>query len=80
MIPCEECIVLAICKGKYSSPSKTIIECEDLWNYVVEETAQPNEVDDWLKSASRQVRSKRIEEVQKMFPNVRDLKWGDDLL
>jgi len=78
-LPCEKCIVYAICRAKYNTSVGPTIECEDLWNYVVEETTPPKN-SDWLNSKERQVRIKRMNKVKELFPEVIDIQWGGDKL
>lgn len=77
--PCEECIVYAVCKQKHSEENCTI-ECELLWNYVVEETSGSSVMKIWLTSTERRVRKKRYSKFKEMFPVARDLGWMGDIL
>jgi len=78
-LPCEECIVYAICRARHSAVEATI-ECEDVWNYVIEETNGPvhDPMKVWLASKEFQVRSKRMNRLREMFPNCKSLEWGGD--
>lgn len=77
--PCEECPVLAICRSKYRGRN-AIIHCEILWTYVVSETEQRKEEKSWLRSVSYRIRTKRIEEVKKVFKNYDSMTWNGDTL
>jgi hypothetical protein len=80
-LPCEECIVYALCKAKYSGIVNATIECEFLWIYIVEET-KPGRINgtNWINSKERQVRIKRMKALEKFFPNLGGLTWGGDTL
>lgn len=79
-IPCEECIVYALCRAKYSEIVEATIECEVLWNYIVEETHSDKVGMAWFKSKERQERIKRMENLKKFFPNCTNLEWMGDQL
>lgn len=79
-IPCKECIVYAMCRARYSGVVNATIECEYLWNYIVEETHADLRADLWLKSAERQERMKRMDALKRFFPNYKELSWGGDKL
>jgi hypothetical protein len=77
-VPCEECIVYAICKPNHSREG-SCLKCEVVWNYVVEETTGASNMKIWLKSKEFEVRCKRRQKIRELFPNVEYLEWMGDI-
>ena len=80
IIPCEECIVYAICKSRHSSAVEATIECEDVWNYVIEETnaGVHKKMKEWMASKEFQMREERMNRLKELFPGCENITWGGD--
>ena len=78
-IPCEECLKYAICRARNTAVQATI-DCEDVWNYVIEDTNGPvhDTIQVWIKSKEFGIRTERMNRLKEMFPNCRHIEYGGD--
>lgn len=80
LIPCEECIVYAICRSRLSSAMEATINCEVVWDYVIKETEGPVHAPMrvWMASKEYQTREKRMNRLKELFPGCESITWGGD--
>lgn len=79
-IPCEECLVFARCKARYSRPGASII-CGILWKYIVIETSREGGIpSNWMTSPEFQMRKGRLNRLKEIYPSYKCLQWNNDLL